>query len=60
MSNYAIIALGGKQYRVREGEKLLVERLIVDDDPVEVKQNRFKHHANVPNAGREPFSKSES
>ena len=24
---YAIISLGGKQYRVREGERLLVERL---------------------------------
>jgi large subunit ribosomal protein L21 len=27
MANYAIIALGGKQYRVREGERLLVDRL---------------------------------
>ena len=27
MSNYAIISLGGKQYRVREGEKLLVDRV---------------------------------
>jgi large subunit ribosomal protein L21 len=25
--SYAIIALGGKQYRVREGERLLVDRL---------------------------------
>jgi large subunit ribosomal protein L21 len=25
--NYAIISLGGKQYRVREGERLLVDRL---------------------------------
>ena len=29
--NYAIIALGGKQYRVREGERLLVDRLAVDE-----------------------------
>ena len=28
--NYAIIALGGKQYRVREGERLLVDRLPPD------------------------------
>lgn len=27
MSNYAIISVGGKQYRVREGERLLVDRL---------------------------------
>ncbi|HXH86981.1 MAG TPA: 50S ribosomal protein L21, partial [Gaiellaceae bacterium] len=27
MSNYAIISVGGKQYRVHEGEKLLVDRL---------------------------------
>jgi len=27
MSTYAIIAVGGKQYRVREGERLLVDRL---------------------------------
>ena len=31
MSNYAIISLGGKQYRVREGEKLLVDRLKTDE-----------------------------
>ena len=30
-SNYAIIALGGKQYRVREGERLLVDRLPHDE-----------------------------
>ena len=29
--NYAIIALGGKQYRVREGERLLVDRLPHDE-----------------------------
>ncbi|MDX6482832.1 MAG: large subunit ribosomal protein [Gaiellaceae bacterium] len=28
--SYAIIALGGKQYRVREGERLLVDRLPTD------------------------------
>lgn len=28
---YAIIALGGKQYRVREGERLLVDRLPHED-----------------------------
>ncbi len=28
---YAIISLGGKQYRVREGERLLVERLPYDE-----------------------------
>ncbi len=27
MTSYAIISLGGKQYRVREGERLLVDRL---------------------------------
>ena len=27
MATYAIIRLGGKQYRVREGERLLVDRL---------------------------------
>ena len=30
--SYAIIKLGGKQYVVREGEKLLVDRLAVDED----------------------------
>jgi large subunit ribosomal protein L21 len=29
--NYAIIKLGGKQYRVREGERLLVDRLPYDE-----------------------------
>ena len=29
---YAIIKLGGKQYVVREGEKLLVDRLTVDEN----------------------------
>jgi large subunit ribosomal protein L21 len=27
VADYAVIALGGKQYRVREGERLLVDRL---------------------------------
>src|SRR5437763_16105471 len=27
MATYAILSLGGKQYRVREGERLLVDRL---------------------------------
>ena len=31
MSNYAIISLGGKQYRVHEGEKLLVDRVSTDE-----------------------------
>ncbi|HUJ55475.1 MAG TPA: 50S ribosomal protein L21 [Gaiellaceae bacterium] len=31
MSTYAIISLGGKQYRVQEGERLLVDRLGVDE-----------------------------
>ena len=31
MSGYAIISLGGKQYRVQEGEWLLVDRLNVDE-----------------------------
>jgi large subunit ribosomal protein L21 len=31
MATYAIISLGGKQYRVREGEKLLVDRLTTDE-----------------------------
>jgi large subunit ribosomal protein L21 len=29
--SYAIIAVGGKQYRVREGERLLVDRLPHDE-----------------------------
>jgi len=32
MANYAIISLGGKQYRVREGERLLVDRLPYAED----------------------------
>lgn len=31
MSSYAIISLGGKQYRVKEGERLLVDRLRVNE-----------------------------
>jgi large subunit ribosomal protein L21 len=31
MSSYAIISLGGKQYRVKEGERLLVDRLRADE-----------------------------
>src|SRR5947208_8009665 len=31
LDNYAIISLGGKQYRVREGERLLVDRLKTDE-----------------------------
>jgi len=31
MSNYAIISVGGKQYRVSEGEKLLVDRVKTDE-----------------------------
>lgn len=31
MSSYAIISLGGKQYRVREGEQLLVDHLRSDE-----------------------------
>jgi large subunit ribosomal protein L21 len=30
--NYAIVRMGGKQYRVQEGEKLLVDRLPVDEN----------------------------
>ena len=30
-STYAIISLGGKQYRVREGERLLVDRVTTDE-----------------------------
>ncbi len=29
--SYAIIAVGGKQYRVQEGERLLVDRVALDD-----------------------------
>ena len=29
--SYAIISLGGKQYRVHEGEKLLVDRVTTDE-----------------------------
>jgi large subunit ribosomal protein L21 len=31
MASYAIIAVGGKQYRVREGERLLVDRIAADE-----------------------------
>jgi large subunit ribosomal protein L21 len=31
MATYAIIAVGGKQYRVREGERLLVDRITTDE-----------------------------
>ena len=31
MSSYAIISLGGKQYRVHEGERILVDRLRADE-----------------------------
>jgi large subunit ribosomal protein L21 len=31
MSSYAVISVGGKQYRVREGERLLVDRLPYDE-----------------------------
>jgi large subunit ribosomal protein L21 len=31
MSDYAIISVGGKQYRVREGERLLVDRVKTDE-----------------------------
>jgi len=31
MDSYAIIMVGGKQYRVREGDKLLVDRLSADE-----------------------------
>jgi large subunit ribosomal protein L21 len=31
MASYAIISLGGKQYRVSEGQKLLVDRLPYDE-----------------------------
>jgi large subunit ribosomal protein L21 len=31
MSSYAIIAVGGKQYRVQEGERLLVDRVATDE-----------------------------
>jgi large subunit ribosomal protein L21 len=32
--SYAIIAIGGKQHRVREGERLLVDRLAVEEGKV--------------------------
>jgi large subunit ribosomal protein L21 len=34
MATYAIIAIGGKQYRVSEGEKLLVDRLAQEEGKV--------------------------
>ena len=30
-TSYAIISVGGKQYRVREGERLLVDRVVTDE-----------------------------
>jgi large subunit ribosomal protein L21 len=32
MATYAIISLGGKQYRVQEGQRLLVDRLPYDEN----------------------------
>ena len=34
MAGYAIISVGGKQYRVREGERLLVDRVATDEGKV--------------------------
>ena len=31
MPDYAVIALGGKQYRVREGERIVVDRLAEEE-----------------------------
>jgi large subunit ribosomal protein L21 len=31
MDSYAVISVGGKQYRVREGERLLVDRVAVEE-----------------------------
>jgi large subunit ribosomal protein L21 len=31
MDSYAVISVGGKQYRVREGQRLLVDRVSVDE-----------------------------
>ena len=31
MAGYAIISLGGKQYRVREGERILVDRVATEE-----------------------------
>lgn len=31
MTSYAVISVGGKQYRVREGQRLLVDRVTVDE-----------------------------
>jgi large subunit ribosomal protein L21 len=31
MASYAIISVGGKQYRVREGERLLVDRVATEE-----------------------------
>ena len=31
MESYAVITVGGKQYRVREGQRLLVDRMSVDE-----------------------------
>ena len=42
---YAIVATGGKQYRVKEGEKLRVEKLPGRADKVKIiKFRRRKHH----------------
>jgi large subunit ribosomal protein L21 len=30
VAEYAVIALGGKQYRVREGERIVVDRIAVE------------------------------
>ncbi|MGH3004488.1 MAG: 50S ribosomal protein L21 [Gaiellaceae bacterium] len=31
MDSYAVISVGGKQYRVREGQRLLVDRMTVEE-----------------------------
>jgi len=48
MSAYAIVKTGGKQYRVEQGQTLLVERLSVDDgESVELQPLLFVDGSNV-------------
>jgi hypothetical protein len=68
--SYAIISLGGKQYRVHEGEKLLVDRVTTDEGKTfhpdvlfvggdgkadfKPREGREDPHRQVPQANRLP------
>ncbi len=54
MSAYAIVKTGGKQYRVEQGQTLLVERLSVDDgESVALEPLLFVDGSNVVDGGED-------